>query len=153
MAETYQIKKGDTLGAIAQKFGTTVGNISGFRSGDPDLIFPGETITIGTDKPTTPSTPATDRAGAIRGELATTPDVTADVPEPTVDFNKYQADLAEATKQKGEAFEELKGFRTKRYDELREERGLETNRTEIDSLDKQISQKKMWKQSKLVANN
>ena len=47
MAATYTVKSGDTLGAIASKFGTNVGSISGFRSGNPNLIFPGEVLTIG----------------------------------------------------------------------------------------------------------
>lgn len=47
---SYVVKSGDTLSMIAQKFGFQdykQANITGFRSGDPNLIFPGETLTIG----------------------------------------------------------------------------------------------------------
>lgn len=148
MAETYQIKKGDTLGAIASKFGTTVDNISGFKSGNPDLIFPGETITIGASTPKV-STPATDRAGSIRSEFSTTvPDTTIDKPETEV--NRYQTDLDKARTDREGAFKKLEGFRTTRYDELREERGLENSRTAIDKLDADIAQKKSERDASLA---
>lgn len=47
MPQTYEVKKGDTLTAIAKKFGVSLNEISGYRSGDPNLIYPGEKLTIG----------------------------------------------------------------------------------------------------------
>lgn len=44
---TYTVQPGDTLSAIAARFGVSVDDISGYRSGDPNLIFPGEVLTIG----------------------------------------------------------------------------------------------------------
>lgn len=44
---THTVQAGDTLGAIAQRFGVDPSQITGFRSGDPNLIFPGEELTIG----------------------------------------------------------------------------------------------------------
>lgn len=46
-ATTYTVKSGDTLSGIAAKFGVSVGQISGYRSGNPNLIYPGEVLTIG----------------------------------------------------------------------------------------------------------
>lgn len=43
----YKVQPGDTLSKIAQKFGVGVNQISGFRSGNPNLIFPGEVLNIG----------------------------------------------------------------------------------------------------------
>jgi len=43
---SYTVQPGDTLSQIAQQQGTDVGSISGYRSGDPNLIFPGEQLTI-----------------------------------------------------------------------------------------------------------
>jgi len=43
----YVVKSGDTLSAIARKLGVSIDKISGYRSGDPNLIYPGETLTIG----------------------------------------------------------------------------------------------------------
>jgi len=40
------VKKGDTLSDLARQQGVNVSDISGFRSGDPNLIFPGENLTI-----------------------------------------------------------------------------------------------------------
>ena len=44
---TYTIKKGDTLWAIARKYGTTVSELADINNiKNPDLIFPGEVIRI-----------------------------------------------------------------------------------------------------------
>jgi len=57
MAHTVTVKSGDTLSAIAKKAGVKVGDISGFRSGDPNLIFPGEVLTIGGQRAVSPRQP------------------------------------------------------------------------------------------------
>lgn len=54
---TYTVKSGDTLSRIAQTQGVRVSDITGFRSGNPDLIFPGEVLTIGGQAPTPQATP------------------------------------------------------------------------------------------------
>lgn len=43
---TYTVRSGDTLSAIAAKFGVAVSQISGYRSGNPNLIYAGEVLTI-----------------------------------------------------------------------------------------------------------
>ena len=43
---TYVVQAGDTLSGIAAKFGVPTSAISGYRSGDPNLIYPGETLTV-----------------------------------------------------------------------------------------------------------
>jgi len=43
---TYTVKPGDTLSAIGSQFGVPYSQISGFRSGNPNLIYPGEVLTI-----------------------------------------------------------------------------------------------------------
>ena len=47
MAQIYEVKREDTLSAIARKLGIPINQITGYRSGDPDLIYPGEKLTIG----------------------------------------------------------------------------------------------------------
>ncbi|MFJ7278928.1 transglycosylase family protein [Kitasatospora sp. NPDC098663] len=46
----YTVKSGDTLSGIAAKFGTDTGNLYDKNArtigGDPDLIFPGQTLTV-----------------------------------------------------------------------------------------------------------
>ncbi len=53
--QSYVVKSGDTIGAIAKQFGVPISDITGYKSGNANLIYPGETLTIG--KKTTTSTP------------------------------------------------------------------------------------------------
>lgn len=43
----YTVKPGDTLSGIAGQYGVSTSAISGYKSGDPNKIFPGETLSIG----------------------------------------------------------------------------------------------------------
>jgi len=57
-AKAYTVQAGDSLAKIATKFGVPITEISGYRSGDPNKIYPGETLTIGKQPaPTAPTTP------------------------------------------------------------------------------------------------
>jgi hypothetical protein len=60
MPQTYTVQKGDTANTIAQKYGFKnykEANISGFKSGSPDLIQPGEVLNIN-KAPDIPASPA-----------------------------------------------------------------------------------------------
>lgn len=46
--QDYTIKAGDNLSKIASQYGVSIGDISGYRSGDPNKIFAGETVKINT---------------------------------------------------------------------------------------------------------
>lgn len=142
MASPYTVKAGDTLGAIAKKMGTSVDNLTGFRSGNANLIFPGETITV----KSSPNSEATNRASTIRTELGgeTAPASTlTDTPKTGgFDFTSIQTQLADTQKKKEDAFKKLEGFKTKRYDELTKERNLDGTRNEVSQLDDLITQKK-----------
>lgn len=43
---SYTVRAGDTLSGIAARYGTTVSGISGYRSGNPNIIYPGEVVQI-----------------------------------------------------------------------------------------------------------
>ncbi|PKU95359.1 LysM peptidoglycan-binding domain-containing protein [Bifidobacterium pseudolongum] len=43
---TYTVAAGDTLSGIAAKLGVSTSAISGYRSGNPNLIYPGEVLTV-----------------------------------------------------------------------------------------------------------
>lgn len=43
---TYKVAMGDTLSAIAAKLGVPMANITGYKSGDPNIISPGETLNV-----------------------------------------------------------------------------------------------------------
>ena len=42
----YTVQAGDNLSAIASRFGVPISAISGYRSGNPNVIYPGEVLTI-----------------------------------------------------------------------------------------------------------
>lgn len=43
---SYTVRAGDTLSGIAARYGTSVSAIGGYRSGNPNLIYPGEVVQI-----------------------------------------------------------------------------------------------------------
>jgi len=58
--QTHTVKSGETLSRIGARYGVDWHKITGYRSGDPNLIYPGEVLTIpGAATPTTPTTPIT----------------------------------------------------------------------------------------------
>lgn len=63
------VQPGDTLSAIAQKYGVGVSDISGYRSGNPNLIFPGEVLTVGS---VVAPTPAPTPSGTPQNATGTT---------------------------------------------------------------------------------
>lgn len=66
MAETYTVQKGDTLNAIAKKYGFTnykTAGITGYKSGNADLIYAGEKLTIGNYKATPAPTASPTKTG------------------------------------------------------------------------------------------
>lgn len=44
--QSYTVKAGDSIGKIAQMLGVNPSAISGYKSGNPNLIYPGENLTI-----------------------------------------------------------------------------------------------------------
>ncbi|MBF0714970.1 LysM peptidoglycan-binding domain-containing protein [Gemelliphila palaticanis] len=54
--DTYTIRAGDTLGAIAQRFGTTVANLQRINGiANPNVIYAGQVIKLKDFQPTTPT--------------------------------------------------------------------------------------------------
>lgn len=43
---SYVVRAGDTVSGIAARYGTTASHIGGYRSGNPNLIYPGEVVQI-----------------------------------------------------------------------------------------------------------
>lgn len=75
---TYTVQAGDTLSGIAAKLGVSTSAISGYRSGNPNLIYPGEVLKINggnaAPKPAgrTYTVVAGDTLGAIAARCGTT---------------------------------------------------------------------------------
>jgi len=72
---TYTVKPGDTANKIAQMYGFSnykTAGITGFSSGNPDLIFPGETLTIGNYKrPVVTSLDVKEQYNSMQDDLKT----------------------------------------------------------------------------------
>ena len=52
--QTHEVQPGDTVSGIAQQYGVSPDQITGMRSGDPNLIHPGEQLTVGGEPTTFP---------------------------------------------------------------------------------------------------
>ena len=94
---THTVKSGETLSGIGAKYGVDWRKITGFKSGDPNLIYPGEVLTIGGGAaPAAPAAPA-----ATSGTPTTAP-----APQPARDINqflsKYQDEIMASVQQKPE---------------------------------------------------
>jgi murein DD-endopeptidase MepM/ murein hydrolase activator NlpD len=99
---TYKIKRGDTLGGIAKKYGTTVSALaSANKIKNPNRIFAGNTLTIGsTSKPVVkaPAKPAAPQMSELDKWLAG--DTTYQ--QQLSDFNRTKSEYeAQNTRQKG----------------------------------------------------
>lgn len=61
---TYTVQKGDTLSGIASKLGLgSYNQLSGYRSGNPNLIYPGEVLSYGGSTPAPAPAPAAAPSG------------------------------------------------------------------------------------------
>ena len=74
MANTYTVVSGDTLSGIAAKTGVSMSSITGYKSGNPNLIYPGEVLTLG-GSPAPAAAPAAPAAPASTQTPTTTPQV------------------------------------------------------------------------------
>lgn len=60
---TYTVQPGDTLSSIAAKLGVAQSQISGFHSGNPNLIYPGEVLSVSGGSPQSSAEYYTVRSG------------------------------------------------------------------------------------------
>ena len=130
--QTYTVQAGDTLSQIAQRYGTTVGDITGYRSGNPDLIYPGEQLTIGGGM--TPTQPAAQPA-----TQPLTPQAPQYEPmeEPHIETWRSQADEYDRMVQ--DIFDRMKNMETSRFKEEYESREMAYKREQIDMIDTEIA--------------
>lgn len=85
MPETYTVQSGDSINKIAQKLGVDPSVISGFKSGNARLIYPGEKLTITTPKTQTSTVaPLTSNATAQTGQVNATTTPTGKSPTQNV---------------------------------------------------------------------
>lgn len=134
MATQYKVQKGDTLGAIAKKYGVGISDISGYRSGDPNKIYEGETLSFGAKAPETSS-----YVDEVKSQLSE--------PEDTKESDPYglasiRTKIEDSTKKRDSAFAELKDISTKTFNDEYSKRGLEEKKTKMAALDAEIAAEK-----------
>ena len=149
MAETYTVKSGDTLSGIGQKYGLNYGQsvnnsyISGYSSGNPNLIRPGEVLTINTASGSKPS------ASPAPGGVSLPSPAPAASPTPRVDFaqqlsNDALAKDAQYKAQSDAARQKLIDAvsatekPSDAYSRIRKEQGVDTQQSLVDALTKDV---------------
>lgn len=67
---TYAVQPGDTLSGIAAKLGVAQSQISGFHSGNPNLIYPGEVLSVSGGSPQSSAEYYTVQSGDNLSDIA-----------------------------------------------------------------------------------
>ncbi|MCK4500869.1 hypothetical protein KAU11_10240 [Candidatus Babeliales bacterium] len=137
---------------VARQQGVGVKDITGYKSGDPNLIYPGETLQVGA----APKTPEVARVDALKQELAptVTPEPIAPpsaIAEPRADIAQpeifqgvyespdvYKTDVQTLSTQRDDAYTRLKDFRTTRYNEELSTRQVNKSKDDIKAKDAEI---------------
>ncbi len=145
--QTYTVKSGDTLGKIAKNYGVGLSDISGYKSGDVNKIFAGETLTVNpTTKSTEDTSGAKGYASAVKDALTTgsTDESTAPKTDGVTDsyLSTLRDTISGAQKTVSDAATALAGLKTKAYDEEYKLSGLGEKKTQISTLDQTIADKK-----------
>lgn len=143
MATKYKVKQGDTLGDIAASKGVSISDITGFKSGDPDLIHPGEELTIA-DISETPdnSFKGKDVEGMDIKELSSQmAQEFGETPEGAEEegIGKYETEYEDYGTKRDEAFQNLKGITTSTFETEYEDRKLEEKKERISNIDDEIT--------------
>ena len=83
MPQQHQVQAGDTVSAIAKRFNVRPEDVSGFRSNDPNVIFPGETLNIQQQTLAPEGTPQAPQQGQVVDGSALQPAQGQNVVDPT----------------------------------------------------------------------
>lgn len=154
MATNYTVKEGDTLSKIASQYGVSTSQISGYKSGNPNLIYPGEQLVVPTTQPTqsTQLTPEQIKAGystvpgqynpvtgqlnisatGLTGETQMNTDTTDTTPQPTT--SPYTADIASLLAQQKQLVESTQGTGVPTLGETANTLGYNSTQAAADSL-------------------
>lgn len=142
--QTYTVKSGDTLSGIAKNAGVGVGDITGYKSGNANLILPGEVLTINpTQKSTTPANNAAQGySSAVKDALTGTKSSSSSAPAGDDYLTTLKTTIDSARKTVSDAATQLAGLKTKAYNDEYAASGLADTKTKIASLDDSIAAKK-----------
>ncbi len=142
---TYKVRKGDTLNAIAKRFNTTINNIGGYRSGNPDLIFPGENLNIGDN--------------TIKGDEFTntkTTNFTPEIPDappvvPEYDFSSTLKEIETNKDERSDVRDKIAKIRNEEQDVYKTQKerfgNLEGDRMKLGDIQSQLNALKLQRQA------
>jgi len=145
--QTYRVKKGDTLSGIAKNFGVKTSDIGGFRSGNADLIFPDEELSIG-KVPSTNTGITQDQASKMStkdlsiamagGDYNST--LRDELGEETPsNIDRFRTDSDSQKTSRDAAFTKLQGISTDTFNSEYDNRKLSERKERISSLDSDIA--------------
>lgn len=137
--QTYTVKKGDTLSKIASDYGVGMDKITGYKSGNPDLIYEGETINIGDKAPQSTGTPTYSET--VKNAL-TSEDTKEKNPYDVYGVESLRKNLDTIKTNKDTAFKDLEGAQTKTWNDEYNASGLGEKKNKISTLDQEIADAK-----------
>lgn len=136
MATTYKVQKGDTLSKIAANAGVKLSDISGYRSGDANKIFEGETLTIGS----APKSEASTYASTVKDELGDTSG--SESSSSVYDSTKLKTDKDTYKTKLDDAFKTYKTVQQDTFDEEYKARDLDKKKERLSEIDSTIATKR-----------
>jgi len=140
---TYKVKKGDTLNGIAEQLGVDRGSISGYKSNNPDLIYEGEDLSVGTPK-------KTSYVDEIKTQLNdTTADTTTAPKDDEYGTGALKVKIADTEKKRDDAFAELKDISTKTFDDEYTKRKLKDKKERLTTIDSEIATAKQLRDDEI----
>lgn len=140
--QTYTVKSGDTLSAIAKNAGVGISDISGYKSGDPNKIGVGEVLTIAPAKSNANTTAAQGYASTVKDALGGSTDSSSTTAPKDDYLDTLRTSISSAQKTVSDAAASLAGLKTKAYNDAYASSGLADTKTKIADLDTSISDKK-----------
>ena len=145
--QTYKVKQGDTLSKIAKNFGVKTSDISGFRSGNADLIFPDEELSIGKVPSTDTGITQNQASGMSTKDLSIAmaggdynstlkEELGEDTPS---NIDTFRSDSNSYKISRDDAFTKLQGISTDTFNNEYDSRKLSERKERISSLDSDIA--------------
>jgi LysM repeat protein len=146
--QTYTVKSGDTLSGIAKNAGVGINDITGYKSGNKNLIFPGETLTVNpTVKDVSADTSgaksyASAMTDALGGNTGGTTSTKTDGTLSDSYLSTLRDTISGAQKTVSDSATALAGLKTKAYDDAYASSGLSDKKNQISTIDSTIATKK-----------
>lgn len=134
-SKTYTVQKGDTLSKIAAQNGVKISDISGYKSGDPNKIGIGETLTIGASPASSYVSEVKDQLGGSGSGSTGSGSSSSSV----YDSTKLSSDLDTYKSSLDKAKSNLEKAQTDAWDEAYKDSGLDEKKAQIATIDSDIA--------------